>query len=250
MAERPRVGGLVRAPRAVVWLAALLCLCAMPPGLAHQLRVFAAADGDLIRGSVYFAGGNAARAVQLRIEAADGTLLATPVADAEGHFSWRAATPADHLVIARSADGHRAEWLVAGAELAPAFAGRRRLSAARNSAELTSAAAPAGERAGERAGEPGFKPAPDPVPGPVPRPALDSVLDPALAAAIESAVARQVRPLREELAEARARARMQDVIGGIGYIVGVAGLVLWWTARRRAPSGKQRSRSQKGIREP
>jgi hypothetical protein len=54
-----------------------------------------------------------------------------------------------------------------------------------------------------------------------------------------------VRPLREELAEARARARVQDVIGGIGYIVGVAGLGLWWAARSR-PREAMKTKVQKG----
>jgi nickel transport protein len=57
-------------------------------------------------------------------------------------------------------------------------------------------------------------------------------LDPALEAAIERAVARQVRPLREEVAAARDAARLQDILGGIGYLFGLTGLALWWRGRR------------------
>lgn len=51
--------------------------------------------------------------------------------------------------------------------------------------------------------------------------------------AIEQAVARAVRPLREQLALERERARLRDVLGGIGYILGLAGLWAWWRARDR-----------------
>ncbi|MFP4077364.1 MAG: hypothetical protein ACLFTD_12930, partial [Halochromatium sp.] len=53
---------------------------------------------------------------------------------------------------------------------------------------------------------------------------------------VEQAVARQLRPLREALAEAQARVAFRDLLGGLGYIAGLAGLGLWWTRRRR-PSG-------------
>jgi nickel transport protein len=49
---------------------------------------------------------------------------------------------------------------------------------------------------------------------------------------IERAVARQVRPLREELMAAQDQARLHDILGGIGYILGLTGIALWWRARR------------------
>jgi hypothetical protein len=52
---------------------------------------------------------------------------------------------------------------------------------------------------------------------------------------VEQAVARQILPLREALAEAQAQASFRDVLGGLGYIVGLAGLGLWWTRRRQRP---------------
>ena len=225
MDEMPRLFTEVGPPRAAVLLAVLLCVCATPSAYAHQLRVFAAADGEFISGSAYFAGGAAARGIEVRIESAEGALLGTTLSDADGRFRWQASAPSDHAVVVQSADGHRARWLVSGAELAPAFAGRPDLSASDQ---------PAGSRMQQNT---------DAVletrPGPAPAQAGE-VLEPALAAAIERAVARQVRPLREELAEARARARLQDVLGGIGYIVGVAGLALWWRARGQQRSGAPR----------
>jgi nickel transport protein len=53
-----------------------------------------------------------------------------------------------------------------------------------------------------------------------------------LAVLVEQAVARQIRPLREELAGAQGQASLRDVLGGVGYILGLAGLLAWWRSRR------------------
>lgn len=42
-----------------------------------------------------------------------------------------------------------------------------------------------------------------------------------------------VRLLREDIARLEARIRLQDILGGLGYILGLAGLSAWFMARRR-----------------
>ncbi|MGE5152818.1 MAG: hypothetical protein ACM3ST_02280 [Bdellovibrio bacteriovorus] len=189
-------------PRVPGGLLVILSLVAAPT-LAHQIRVFAFADGDRIEGSAFFAGGGAASGAHVRVLDAQGGLLAELEPDGEGAFVFQAKAPVDHLVVAETADGHRAEWRVSAAELGPGFKGPP--------------IQPGAE--GEEAVRPGDEPAAN----------LD------LAAMVEQAVARQVRPLREELAAAQARAGVRDVLGGIGYILGITGLLAWWRSRR--PSG-------------
>jgi nickel transport protein len=58
----------------------------------------------------------------------------------------------------------------------------------------------------------------------------------ALQAAIEAAVSREIRPLREEVNAYAQRVRVHDIVGGIGYIVGIAGLLVLIKGRgRRQP---------------
>jgi nickel transport protein len=227
------VGARLRATRLLRWIALIALLwigsCVVSPAWAHRLQVFAAANGELIEGSAYFAGGAPASGVDVLIEDANGDLLAELSPAADGSFHYRTTAPVEHVVVARSGDGHRAEWVVRAAELAPAFD----VPAVDPSA---AAAGPVLEATGPQ----------PPVPGPISGsaqvsdpPAQDvtlsaanpSGIDAALTAAIELAVARQLRPLREELAAARATAGLRDVLGGIGYIIGLAGLALWWRAR-------------------
>jgi len=227
------VGARLRATRLLQWIALIALMwigsCVVSPAWAHQLQVFAAANGELIEGSAYFAGGAPASGVDVLIEDATGGLLAELSPAADGSFRYRTAAPVEHVVVARSADGHRAEWVVRAAELAPAFA----VPAVNPSAGT---GGPGLEATGSH--KPARAPIPDSAQVSDP-PSQDialsaaspSGIDPALIAAMELAVARQLRPLRQELAAGRATASLRDVLGGIGYIIGLAGLALWWRAR-------------------
>jgi nickel transport protein len=52
---------------------------------------------------------------------------------------------------------------------------------------------------------------------------------------LESIVARQVQPLREQLADFERGVGLRDILGGIGYIVGVLGIIAYVKARRQPP---------------
>jgi nickel transport protein len=226
--SRPNQWG-VSARSALIRLALALVLLIQAGGAAaHLLQVFAAADGAWIRGHVEFAGGRPAPGMEVLIMGTDGKVKATLQTDANGAFSYRPKAPQDLLVVAKSADGHRAQWPIRASELQGAFdaatdggsddahmPGLRALS----SATAHSHPHPHGDEGIDATvvARHGAEPA---------------QLDAEVFAAIEQAVARQVRPLRESLAEAQARAGLRDVLGGVGYIVGLAGLGLWWTSRR------------------
>jgi nickel transport protein len=191
------------------------------PVLAHKLQVFAAADGARIEGSAYFAGGGKASGARIRVTDAAGRALAELTPDADGRFRYEASAPVEHRILAESGDGHRAEWRIAAAELAGGF------PAAGVGEVHTPPENPGSSAPGSAATPPG---------GAAP---LTGTAPPAsgLEAAIERAVARQVRPLREELLAARDALRLQDVLGAIGYLFGLAGVGLWWHSRRWRDGG-------------
>ena len=54
-----------------------------------------------------------------------------------------------------------------------------------------------------------------------------------------SAVIRQIALLREQLEEQEHKRRLRDVLGGIGYIFGVAGVAFYFLGRRRNASGQR-----------
>lgn len=227
-------GPFPRAGETVIWGSKALCYTAPRPPLhgwiggvillgfimvgmpasAHKLKVFAFADGAHVEGQAYYAGGAKAAGARIIVEDAAGRTLTELAPAKDGGFTFEARAPVDHLIVAESADGHRAAWQLTAGELAGGFpqedtAGQVKASSATApivaSIDAVAAETPIG------AGQ---------------------ALDPTLEASLERAVARQVRPLREELVAARDAIRLQDILGAIGYIFGLTGVALWWRSRR------------------
>ena len=198
-------------PKSVLVLGLCLGLLVSLPVQAHKLKVFATAEGDRIEGEAYFVGGAKAAGARIVIADAEGRELNRLMPDAEGHFSYQVSRRMDYLVIADSQDGHQARWTIRADELAAALPPAE-------AAEQTPAAM-----------EPAI-----PLPSEKPDAKTDGLASAAVVALVERSVARQIRPLREEIEAYGEQVRLRDILGGIGYIVGIAGLGLWWRSRQQA----------------
>jgi nickel transport protein len=182
--------------------ALLLLLLLASPAAAHRVRLFAWAEGDRILGETEFSGGRPAQRAPVQVLTADGRELLRVETDDAGHFAF--AIPAEarqqrinlRLVLEGGA-GHRAEWPLSAAD----YLG----------------------------GQPAAVAEPATAPG---TPASSSPDEARLAQLVEQAVERQLGPLRRQLAKDQQAQRLQDIIGGIGYLLGLAGLVAWFRSRR------------------
>jgi nickel transport protein len=178
---------------------------------AHLLKLFAYVEGPNIHGSVYFAGGAEAAGAVVTVSDPGGRPLAKLKTDPQGAFSHTPANAGEYRLRADTGDGHQAEWLIRAAEFGPA--------------------APAATSAGT-----GSRPPATEQTGLVDR----QLADRQLMALVEQALARQIGPLRAALQRSDERARLSDILGGIGFIFGLAGIVLWWRGRRGGPGGGPR----------
>jgi hypothetical protein len=95
--------------------------CRRRPRPHTKLKVFAFAEGETIRGLVYFSGNGPAQGTLIQVFDPDGALLAEATTDSEGHFTIIAARRVDHRIGADSGDGHHAEYVVRADELSPAL---------------------------------------------------------------------------------------------------------------------------------
>jgi nickel transport protein len=161
---------------------------------AHKVNVFAWAEGDTVYTESKFSGGKVVKGGKISVLDADGAVLLEGATDNEGAFSFKAPKIADLTIVMDAGTGHRNSWKITAAELggdAPAMSG-------------AGAPAPSG----------GVTP---PV-----APGLS-------AREVEEIVARQLeeklRPLNRMMAESRDRgATLPDIVGGVGYILGLIGL--------------------------
>lgn len=206
--------------------AALAVLLVATPALAHKIKVFATAEGAVISGYAYFSGGNRAMNVKVHAEGTDGSLAYDGTTDDQGQFSFSARRRIDHVISIDSGDGHVASFTVMAAELPDTL--------------------PAGN-------VPAAPAIPAPVPEPVAPSAASSVpaspsvsldaLRGEIRAIVDQSVAQHVRPLREQLDAYQEKVWWHDVLGGIGYILGVGGIALWLASQRessRHPRGAPR----------
>ena len=183
-------------------LTVLCCFLTLPDAHAHKVTVFAWAEGDRVFTESKFSGGKMVKAGKVEVFDNSGTLLLEGRTDDHGAFAFQAPSITDMKIVLTAGMGHQNSWLLSAAEL--------------GHGELTPRAAHASpsESAGlETGGEPAF-------------PSVESGLT---ARDIEAIVSRQleqkIQPLTRMVAEAREKGpTMSEIVGGIGYIIGLVGL--------------------------
>lgn len=170
---------------------------------AHKLSVFAWPEGSEIRGEVKFNGGRKAKNVQIAVQnAADQAVLAETVCDENGAFRFALPEQAltakpDLLIVANGGEGHRGEWLLEAKEYAPAA------SAGSVSTGSTSAAPSAG------------------------------VSEEQLRRIVAEEMSKSLSPVRQSVAESLdPEPTLRDILGGVGWLIGLAGLAAWAQSRR------------------
>jgi len=164
---------------------------------AHRLKLFATLEDGTISGYAFFVGSGRAQDADLRITDANGKEVAALRTDAKGAYSWKAPSVQTYRLIANTGDGHVADTTMD----AKRFAG---LTVEVSDTIDEDEKAPAGNISAVQ---------------------IERIVD--------AAVARQMRPLIEAYEAAEGRTRFNDIMGGIGMIIGLAGLSLWAQARRR-----------------
>ena len=193
-------------------IAALFCLLLTTAGAdAHLLKAFASVEDGAISGFAFFVGGGRPSGAEVKIFDATGAVVARLTTTDEGRFRWVPSLIQRYTVSVDAGDGHIAEAVIEADRLGGAEVVRSPADVVADNG--ASGSAPAG----------GVDPA---------------QLEQTIQRAVDRAVARQVRPLLEAYAQAENRVRFNDVVGGIGMIVGLAGIALWFSGRRSGGGGE------------
>lgn len=206
--------------RLVVSIAVLFAFAGVAE--AHRLKMFVTVEDGEISGYAFFIGGGRPEGVDFVVKNAAGAEVFRGKTDDQGNFRWRPTAAADYAITVDAGDGHWVEDGISADRLAEV------------------AAAPAATPASESPAVPPPLPASPSTSAPAPVMACPAPLDPAalakiVEAQVDKAVARQLRPMIEAYDQAEGRVRLNDVMGGVGMIVGLAGAGLWATSRRRRP---------------
>ena len=198
---------------------ALIVLAAAPVARAHKVTVFAWVDGDTVHTQSKFSGGRRAQQATIEVyDAGDNRLLAGKTDD-NGEFSFKIPKASALKVVLIAGMGHQNAWQLSEAEI------RRGLTVAGSAP-----AAPPAPAAGAPAPAVAILPA-------APQPDAASAGHPGLSAEavqriVEQTLDRKLQPIVSLLAETRQEGpSLQDVLGGLGYILGLVGLGAFIHAR-------------------
>ncbi len=211
-----------RSVQALLFIGTLLAVFGQAtPASAHKMFVFAAVRGEVIEGEVYYHGGDSAGNVKVTVFDPSGKQLGETTTDQEGKFTFPPRLRCDHKLIADAGLGHEAEYTVEAGELPEALG-------------QLPAKPPAGSR---RESPDEAEPAPSAEPDPHTH-SHSHPHDPVASggedlAAQTEALARQIAALRQDLDKWKAQLRLQDILGGIGYILGILGLLFFLGGRRK-----------------
>ena len=88
----------------------LLCLATQT--MAHKLNVFVTCDSGKPEGEVYMTGGGSAKGITVIATDFSGKEIASTISDEQGQFSLDVAADQCNRVIARTVDGHQAEYII------------------------------------------------------------------------------------------------------------------------------------------
>ena len=186
---------------------------------AHNVNVFAYVEGDEVFAEAYFADGGRCRGAAVEVYDENGVKIEEGTTDEEGRFSFRPQHDSDLLIRVNASMGHQAEYTIPASDLP---------------AEQKPAASP--KRALPENDAPEQKQPPQSIVAGAAPPEMKSLDAATLEEVIDRAVSRQVAPLRRAIEGERRRRRFLDVVGGIGYIIGIMGVIAYLRSRRNKNS--------------
>ena len=173
--------------------------------LAHKVYIYAWYDGDMVNTESYFGSKKKVKDGLIRVYDASGNKLLEGRTNDQGEFSFKPPQKTDLQIVAEAGMGHKGEFLLKAEEIGDVPASE--------TSQLKSEGAKA----------------PDLVPSPQARTDME------IKAIVEQALDSRLKPVLRELAKIREDKGpgLTEIIGGIGYIFGLMGLVMYIKARNR-----------------
>ncbi len=190
-----------------------LVLLNVSTALAHGVSIFAWVQGDTVHTQSKFMGGKRPNQALIEVFDETGNLLLKGKTDTQGLFSFRAPKKSDMQIVLTAGMGHRAIWALSKEDFQEAAVepGHHPQMNA-----ITS----------EKSVEPDLK-----------TQIIDGPTENGLSAAevtalVESILDRKLKPLMDRITALNEnRISLSDILGGIGYIVGLVGLATYMQYR-------------------
>lgn len=179
----------------------ILTVLVAPPTSAHRVNIFAYAEGDTVHTESYFSDGTRCDGARITVYDKSGELLLEGTTDAEGLFEFPLPKREDLRIVVDAGMGHQDAYLLTENEIR-------------------------GEKEADgMAGSPAM---------------VDEDNAVQIRSTVEAALEKKLAPLvarLDRMQRAQEQASFRDIIGGIGYIVGLMGLAAYFRSRKGETDG-------------
>ena len=192
------------------------------PAYAHKVMIFAWMDGDTVFTQSKFSGGKKVKGGNIVVYNTQKKILLEGKTDDKGEFSFKVPKKTTLKIVLYAGAGHRAEWTVPKEDIEEV--------SGENTAESTLKKPHTKMPANTIPSEPTVDPAEEMSQTPQPSgPCADEIEH-----AVEKALDKKLKPVIKMLSESLNRGpTVSEILGGIGYILGLMGVGAYFHYRRR-----------------
>jgi nickel transport protein len=192
------------------------------PVFAHKVSIFAWVEGDMVHTQSNFFGGKKIQEASIEVFDASGKRLVQGKTDKNGEFSFKAPVKDAMKIVVSAGMGHQAAWNLKASDFETPgndnLQGKTASSPPKSSENYPASLAGTSSSAPAAAGM-----TPDEI-----REIVEKTLD------------NKLSPVLKMLSESRNRGpSVQDVLGGIGYIIGLVGLAAYVGSRKKKDNLKK-----------
>jgi nickel transport protein len=186
---------------------------------AHKVQMFAYAEGENVFVEGYFADGKKAMKSEVVVYDPSGTELLRGKTNDSGQFNFKAPKKTDLRIIVDAGMGHKTEYTLPASELH--IAGGNKAASAVTASVSKDIKSKTVKEVKEEKSNVSQTSRID-----------DAQLQAIVEKAVEKSVGEAIKPLVRSFTEMQQKNSLTTIIGGIGYILGLMGIVLYFKSRR------------------
>lgn len=197
--------------------AALFIFWSAPNAYSHRVHVFAWAEKDMIHCQGYFSKGQKAKDALIEVFEQEGNKLLDGRTNEKGEFSFKTPKRTDLKIVLTTKMGHRNDFVISAKEIEEASGISSLPERSPGSAEK----ATVGKHT-----EKGLK-------GPTPHTGHAGLTADEINSIVEKALDKKLAPLLNLMKKSKRQGpSFTEIIGGIGFIFGIMGVLLYFKSRK------------------
>lgn len=209
----------------------LLFVVASGVALAHRVVIFAWVEGDTVFTESRFPDGRKISNARVKVLDQQNTLLLEGTTDEKGEFSFKIPKITDLNIVLKAGMGHQGEWRLSEAEIRSAMGVTEKSPASDRKAEdsqdpAADTFAPEGASQAEETGLPVTEKELTRI--------VEAAVEKVLEKSLDQKLDQKLQPVTRMLARMRdSGPSVNDIFGGIGYIIGLMGVAAFFLSKSR-----------------